>query len=123
MKKALIIFGILALLVMGCTTQSKVDGQTTDVTGEDAADGSTAETSYSCPDKTKALEDELRALESNLSDLNDNAEAKLNELKKANTDEERKSLVETIRDIRAEVRTSEAKIDALKAALTSVTCE
>ncbi|HLD02466.1 MAG TPA: hypothetical protein VJC07_02085 [Candidatus Nanoarchaeia archaeon] len=123
MKKALIIFGILALLVMGCTTQSNVDGQTTDVREGDANDGSTAETSYSCPDKTKVLEDELRALESSLSELNDNAEAKLNELKKANTDEERKSLVETIRDIRAEVRTSEAKIDALKAALTSVTCE
>lgn len=122
MKKALIILGIIVLLVMGCTTQSKVDGQTTDVPDAEET-ATTAETSYSCPDKTKVLEDELRALEASLSELNDNAEAKLNELKKANTDEERKSLVEAVRDIRAEARTAESKMDALKIALTSVSCE
>lgn len=122
MKRNLIIFFLVAALLLAGCSKTNTNTLTGDVVKEEAREN-TLENTYDCAGKKKALQDESTLMKDELEKINTQISDKLNELRKANTEDEQTSAANALRDLRKQKRELEASIETLDLAIDGMTCQ
>ena len=122
MKRTLIIFFLVAALLLAGCSKTNTNTITGDVVKEDVR-AETLENTYDCTGKKKVLQDESASMKDELEKVNEQISDKLDELRKANTEDEQTSAANALRDLRKQARELEASIETLDIAIDGMTCQ
>ena len=129
-KLLFILFVGFSVFLLGCNKTLSGNSQ---ISGNAVADAESGEkatveeqaNAYNCEDKKKLLEDEVRALESDLTSTEKDIREKVTNLQRTQntgTDEEKKAATDSIKELNTNAKTIRGQLDTLKELVEAMTC-